>query len=118
MVIMLRKITDLGMPEEKVEDMPITDVHLDDRSSVPAINYRWDGIPNGWSTTWDRIGDTWKIDKDGYRTTRTILVIDDKEYDEAQVKKHYAELKVLFDRIYTEKLLQEIDDDQGSFEGV
>jgi hypothetical protein len=45
-------------------------------------------------------------------------VIDDKEYNEAQVKEHYAELKVLFDRIYTEKLLQEIDDDQGSFEGV
>lgn len=45
-------------------------------------------------------------------------MIDDKEYDEAQVKEHYAELKALFDRIYTEKLLQEIDDDQGSFEGV
>lgn len=117
MVIKFRTITDLGTPEEKVEDTLITDVHLDDRSSVPAIRYRWDGIPTGWNT-WDRIGDTWKIDKDGYRTTRTILVIDDKEYDETQVKKHYAELKVLFDRIYTEKLLQEIDDDQGSFEGV
>lgn len=117
MVIMLRTISNLGTPEEKVEDKTIIDVHLDDRSSVPAISYRWDGIPTGWNT-WDRIGDTWKIDKDGYRTTRTILVIDDKEYDEAQVKKHYAELKVLFDRIYTEKLLQEIDDDQGSFESV
>ncbi|MBR4792247.1 MAG: hypothetical protein IK038_01140 [Bacteroidaceae bacterium] len=116
-MIKLRKITDLGTPEEKVEDMTIIDVHLDDRSSVPAINYRWEGIPNGWNT-WDRIGDTWKLDKDGYRTTRTILVIDDKEYDEAQVKEHYAELKVFFDRIYTEKLLQEIDNDQGSFEGI
>ena len=116
-MVKLRKITDLGTPEEKVEDMTIIDVHLDDRSSVPAISYRWEGIPNGWNT-WDRIGDTWKIDKDGYRTTRTILVIDDKEYDEAQVKEHYAELKVFFDRIYTEKLLQEIDDDQGSFEGI
>ena len=116
-MVKLRKITDLGTPEEKVEDMTIIDVHLDDRSSVPAISYRWEGIPNGWNT-WDRIGDTWKIDKDGYRTTRTILVIDDKEYDEAQVKEHYAELKVFFDRIYTEKLLQEIDDDQDSFEGI
>lgn len=116
-MIKLRKITDLGTPEEKVEDKPILDVHLDDRSSVPAIRYRWDGIPNEWST-WDRIGDTWTIKKGVYRTIRTILVIDDKEYDEAQVKKHYAELKVLFDRIYTEKLLQEIDDDQGSFEGI
>ena len=116
-MIKLRTISNLGTPEEKVEDKTIIDVHLDDRSSVPAISYRWDGIPTGWNT-WDRIGDTWKIDKDGYRTTRTILVIDDKEYDEAQVKKHYAELKVLFDRIYTEKLLQEIDNDQGSFEGV
>lgn len=116
-MVKLRKITDLGTPEEKVEDMTIIDVHLDDRSSVPAISYRWDGIPTGWNT-WDRIGDTWKIDKDGYRTTRTILVIDDKEYDEALVKEHYAELKVFFDRIYTEKLLQEIDDDQGSFEGI
>lgn len=116
-MVKLRTISNLGTPEEKVEDMTIIDVHLDDRSSVPAISYRWDGIPTGWNT-WDRIGDTWKIDKDGYRTTRTILVIDDKEYDEAQVKEHYAELKVFFDRIYTEKLLQEIDDDQGSFEGV
>lgn len=116
-MVKLRTISNLGTPEEKVEDKTIIDVHLDDRSSVPAISYRWDGIPTGWNT-WDRIGDTWKIDKDGYRTTRTILVIDDKEYDEAQVKKHYAELKVLFDRIYTEKLLQEIDDDQGSFEGI
>jgi hypothetical protein len=120
MVIKFRTITDPGTPEEKVQDIPITDVHLDDRSSVPAISYRWDGIPSGWNT-WDRIGDTWKLDGNGYRTTRTIrtiLVIDDKEYDEAQVKEHYAELKVLFDRIYTEKLLQEIDDDQDSFEGI
>ena len=116
-MIKLRKITDLGTAEEKVEDKTIIDVHLDDRSSVPAISYRWDGIPTGWNT-WDRIGDTWRLDGDGYRTIRTILVIDDKEYDEAQVKKHYAELKVLFDRIYTEKLLQEIDDDQGSFESI
>lgn len=116
-MIKLRTISNLGTAEEKVEDKPILDVHLDDRSSVPAIRYRWDGIPNEWST-WDRIGDTWRLDGDGYRTTRTILVIDDKEYDEAQVKEHYAELKVFFDRIYTEKLLQEIDDDQGSFEGV
>ena len=116
-MIKLRKITDLGTPEEKVEDMTIIDVHLDDRSSVPAISYRRDGIPNNWNT-WDRIGDTWKLDKDGYRTTRTILVIDDKEYDEAQVKEHYAELKVFFDRMHMEKLLQEIDDDQGSFEGI
>lgn len=116
-MIKLRTISNLGTPEEKVEDKPIFDVHFDDRSSVPAISYRWDGIPRGWNA-WDRIGDTWKIDKDGYRTTRTILVIDDKEYDEAQVKEHYAELKALFDRIYTEKLLQEIDDDQDSFEGV
>ena len=114
MVIMLRKITDLGTPEEKIEDTRIVDVHLDDRSSVPAIIYHSDRIPRG-SSVWDRIGDTWKLDKDGYRTTRTILVIDDKEYDEAQVKEHYSELKVLFDRIYTEKLLEEIDDDQGSF---
>ena len=116
-MIKLRTISNLGTPEEKVEDKIIIDVQLDDRSSVPAISYRWDGIPTGWNT-WDRIGDTWKLDKDGYRTTRTILVIDDKEYDEAQVKEHYAELKVLFDRIYTEKLLQEIDDDQGSFESI
>lgn len=116
-MIKLRTISNFGTAEEKVEDMIIIDVHLDDRSSVPAISYRWDRIPSEWNT-WDRIGDTWKLDKDGYRTTRTILVIDDKEYNEAQVKEHYAELKVLFDRIYTEKLLQEIDDDQGSFEGV
>lgn len=116
-MVKLRTISNLGTPEEKVEDKTIIDVHLDDRSSVPAISYRWDGIPIGWNT-WDRIGDTWRLDGDGYRTIRTILVIDDKEYDEAQVKEHYAELKVFFDRIYTEKLLQEIDDDQGSFEGV
>lgn len=116
-MIKLRTISNFGTAEEKIEDKIILDVHLDDRSSVPAISYRWDGIPSEWNT-WDRIGDTWKLDKDGYRTTRTILVIDDKEYDEAQVKEHYAELKVFFDRIYTEKLLQEIDDDQGSFESV
>lgn len=91
MVIILRKITDPGTPEEKVEDTRIADVHFVD--------------------IWDRIGDAWELDKDGHRTIRTILVIDDKEYDEAQVKEHYAELKALFDRIYTEKLLQEIDDD-------
>lgn len=117
MVIMLRKITDIGTPEEKIEDTRIADVHLDDRSSVPAIIYHSDEIPREWHK-WDRIGDTWRLDKDGYRTDRTVLVIDGKEYDEVQVKKHYSELKVLFDRIYTEKLLQEIDDDQGSFEGV
>lgn len=116
-MIKLRTVTDLGTPDEKIEDKIILDVHLDDRSSVPAIRYRWDGIPKEWNT-WDRIGDTWKLNGDGYRTTRTILVIDDKEYNEVQVKEHYAELKVLFDRIYTEKLLQEIDDDQGDFEGV
>ena len=110
MVIMLRKITDLGTPEEKVEDTRIADVRLDNRSSGPVIIYHWDGIPMYWSIV-DRIGDTLTIDKDGYRTDRTVLVIDDKEYDEAQVKEHYAELKALFDRIYTEKLLQEIDND-------
>lgn len=110
MVIMLRKITDLGTPEEKVEDTRIADVRLDDRSPVPAIIYHSDEIPREWHK-WDRIGDTWRLDKDGYRTDRTVLVIDDKEYDEAQVKEHYAELKALFDRIYTEKLLEEIDDD-------
>ena len=117
MVIVLRKITDLGTPEEKVEDTRIADVRFIDRSPVPAITYHCDRVPKGWEI-WDRIGDTWALDKDGHRTIRTILVIDDKEYDEAQVKEHYAELKALFDRIYTEKLLQEIDDDQGSFEGV
>ena len=117
MVIILRKITDLGTPEEKVIDMRIADVHFVDRSSVPAIIYHSDEIPREWHK-WDRIGDTWRLDKDGYRTDRTVLVIDDKEYDEAQVKEHYAELKTLFDRIYTEKLLEEIGDDQGSFEGV
>ena len=117
MVIMLRKITDLGTPEEKVEDTRIADVRLVDRSPVPAIIYHCDRVPRGWKI-WDRIGDAWALDKDEHRTIRTILVIDDKEYDEAQVKEHYAELKALFDRIYTEKLLEEIDDDQGSFEGV
>lgn len=117
MVIMLRKITDLGTPEEKVEDTRIADVHFVDRSPVPAIIYHSDEIPREWHK-WDRIGDARALDKDGHRTIRTILVIDDKEYDEAQVKEHYAELKALFDRIYTEKLLQEIDDDQGSFEGI
>ena len=114
MVIMLRKITDLGTPEEKIEDIRIADVRLVDRRPVPAITYHCDMVPRGWKI-WDRIGDVWALDKDGYRTDRTVLVIDDKEYDEAQVKEHYAELKALFDRIYTEKLLQEIDDDQGSF---
>ena len=47
MVIKFRTITDPGTPEEKVEDKTIIDVHLDDRSSVPAISYRWDGIPSG-----------------------------------------------------------------------
>ena len=117
MVIVLRKITDLETPEEKVEDTRITDVRLVDRSPVPAITYHCDRVPRGWKI-WDRIGDAWALDKDGHRTIRTILVIDDKEYCEAQVKEHYAELKALFDCIYTEKLLQEIDDDQGSFEGV
>ena len=117
MVIVLRKITDLGTPEEKVEDTRIADVHFVDRSPVPAITYHCDRVPRGWKI-WDRIGDAWALDKDVHRTIRTILVIDDKEYDEVQVKEHYSELKVLFDRIYTEKLLQEIDDDQGSFEGV
>lgn len=117
-MVKLRKITDLGTPEEKVEDKPIVDVHLDDRSSVPAINYRWDGIPIGWRSTWDRIGDTLTMKKGVYRTIRTILVIDDKEYDELQVKEHYAELKVLFDHMHMEKLLQEIDNDQSDFEGI
>ena len=110
MVIMLRKITDLGTPEEKVRNTRIADVHFVDNSSVPAITYHCDSVPRGWKI-WDRIGDARTLDKDGYRTIRTILVIDDKEYDEAQVKEHYAELKALFDRIYTEKLLQKIDDD-------
>lgn len=117
MVIMLRKITDLGRLEEKVKDTRITDIHFVDGSSVPAITYHCDSVPRGWKI-WDRIGDAQTLDKDGYRIARTILVIDDKEYDEAQVKEHYAELKALFDRIYTEKLLQEIDDDQDSFESV
>lgn len=110
MVIMLRKITDLGRPEEKVRDTRITYVHFVDGSSVPAITYHCDSVPRGWKI-WDRIGDVRTLDKEGYRTIRTVLVIDDKEYDEAQVKEHYAELKALFDRIHTEKLLQEIDDD-------
>lgn len=109
MVIILRKITDLGTPEEKIEDTPIIDVQFDDRSSVPAITYRCDEISKVWRT-WSRIGDTWKL-WDGQRTTRTVLVIDDKEYDETQVKEHYAELKLLFDRMHTEKLLEEIDSD-------
>ena len=117
MVIILRKITDLGTPEEKVKDTRIADVQFVDGSSVPAITYHCDSVPRGWKI-WDRISDARTVDKDGYRTIRTVLVIDDKEYDEAQVKEHYAELKALFDRIYTEKLLEEIDDDQGSFEGV
>lgn len=110
MVIILRKITDLGTPEEKVIDMRIADVHFVDSSSVPAITYHCDSVPWEWKI-WDRIGDARTLDKDGYRIIRTVLVIDDKVYDEAQVKEHYAELKALFDRIYTEKLLQEIDDD-------
>ena len=109
-MIKLRTISNLGTPEEKVEDKRIADVHFVDNSSVPAITYHCDSVPRGWKI-WDRIGDARTLDKDGYRTIRTILVIDDKEYDEAQVKEHYAELKALFDRIYTEKLLQEIDDD-------
>lgn len=110
MVIILRKITDLGTPEEKVKDTRIADVQFVDGSSVPAITYHCDSVPREWKI-WDRIGDARTLDKDGYRTIRTVLVIDDKEYDEAQVKEHYAELKALFDRIHTEKLLQEIDDD-------
>lgn len=117
MVTKFRTIIDPGTPEEKVEDKTIIDVRLDNRRSVLAIRYRLDGIPSEMSTL-DRIGDTCWLDVDGYRTVRTILVIDDKEYDEAQVKEHYAEIQVLLDREHTEKLLEEIDDDQGSFEGV
>ena len=110
MVIILRKITDLGTPEEKVIDMRIADVHFVDCSSVPAITYHSDSVPWEWKI-WDRIGDVRTLDKDGYRTIRTVLVIDDKEYDEAQVKEHYAEIQVLLDRERTERLLEEIDVD-------
>ena len=47
MVIVLRKITDLGTPEEKVEDTRIADVHFVDRSPVPAITYHCDRVPGG-----------------------------------------------------------------------
>ena len=57
MVIMLRKITDLGRPEEKVKDTRITDIHFVDGSSVPAITYHCDSVPRGWKI-WDRIGQT------------------------------------------------------------
>ena len=110
MVIILRKITDLGTPEEKVIDMRIADVHFVDSSSIPAITYHCDSVPWEWKI-WDRIGDVRTLDKDGYRTIRTVLVIDDKEYDEAQVKEHYAEIQVLLDRERTERLLEEIDVD-------
>ena len=48
MVIILRKITDLGTPEEKVKDMRIADVHFVDRSPVPAITYHCDSVPREW----------------------------------------------------------------------
>lgn len=110
MVIMLRTISNLGTPEEKVEDKPIIDVHLDDRSSVPAIRYRWDGIPTGWNT-WDRIGDTWKLDKEGYRTNRTILVIDDKEYRYSDIYSHETEMRAIISDAVARQLIEEITDD-------
>ena len=46
------------------------------------------------------------------------LVIDGTEYRAETIREHFAEVKALLDWERTEKLLQEIDDDQGSFEGV
>lgn len=124
MVIILRKITDPETPEEKIEDTPIIDVHFNDKTSVTEIRYRlaefpleestWSKIDDGWESTWAKTDNGfWKAD---HRPIRNILVIDGKEYDKAQVKAHHAELKLLFDRMHTEKLLEEIDNDQGSFE--
>lgn len=110
MVIILRKITDLGTPEEKVEDKPIFDVHFDDRSSVPAISYRCDSIPRGWNA-WDRIGDTWKIDKDGYRKTRNILMIDGKEYRYSDIYSNETEMTAIISDAVARQLIEEITDD-------
>lgn len=109
-MIKLRTISNLGTPEEKVEDKTIIDVHLDNRSSVPAISYRWDGIPSEWNT-WDRIGDTWKLDKDGYRTTRTILEIDGKEYRYRDIYSHETEMRVIISDAVARQLIEEITDD-------
>lgn len=120
-MIKLREITDPGTPEEKIEDTPIIDVLLDVRDSVPTIiKYQCVEFPDEWipvilgnrrTTTWVKIDGSSLWEENEPRKTRAVLVIDGKEYDEVQVKEHYAELKLLFDRMHTEKLLEEIGND-------
>lgn len=46
------------------------------------------------------------------------LIINSMEYTGDMIKEHFAEVQVLLDQERMERLLKEIDDDQGSFESV
>ena len=55
---------------------------------------------------------------EGFIDFVTSLVINGTEYRAEKIRERYAEVQVLLDQERMEKLLEEIGDDQGSFEGI
>lgn len=85
------------------EDKNGPTVHYDRSSGYPGLQYSILGTY-----------------RDGERYIDFIesLVINGTEYRTEKIRKHFAEVQVLLDQEHMEKLLEEIGDDQSSFEGI
>ena len=85
------------------EDKSGLAVHYDRSSEYPGSQYSVLGT---------------YLNSEGFIEFIASLVINGTEYRAEKIREHYAEVQVLLDQERMEKAIQEIDDDQGSFEGI
>lgn len=101
-------------PKVKVREAEIWNVVLSEDKSGLAVHYdRSSEYPGSHYSVLGTFQNS-----EGFIVFIASLVINGTEYRAEKIRKHYAEVKVLLDQERMEKLLEEIDDDQGSFEGV
>ena len=101
-------------PRVKKREAEIRNAVLSESVCGPAVHY--ESGPGHTEAHYSVLGTY--TNSDGFVDFITSLVIDGKEYRAETIREHYAEIQVLLDRERTERLLEEIDDDQGSFEDV
>lgn len=101
-------------PKVKVRETEIWNVVLSEDKGGLAVHYdrcsEYPGLHYSVLGTYQN--------SEGFIDFIASLIINGTEYRAEKIRKHFAEVQVLLDQERMEKLLQEIDDDQGSFEGI
>lgn len=101
-------------PRNKVWEMEICNVVLSEDKQGLAVYY--DRCIEYPVSHYSGLGTY--FNSEGIIDSIASLVINDTEYRAERIRDHFAEVQALLDQERMEKLLEEIDDDQGDFESI